>query len=110
MKRSAVVISIALILCLALGQAAIAKSIPKKTSPGTVQSVDILMGKILEDYMVLTDFGNVYFNEKDIHRLVNAAAHLRPIDLGIFTTDTGAVVKVLAKKYDRGMVTLLVTH
>jgi hypothetical protein len=110
MKRSAVVILIVLALCLALAQVAAAKSMKKPAALADVQVVEVLIGKILEDYMVLTTYGNVYFNERDTHKLVNAAAHLRPIDLGFFTTDTGQTVKVIAKKFDRGMVTLVISH
>ena len=74
------------------------------------QVIEVLIGKILESYTVATDFGNVYFNPRDIRRLVNAAAKLRPVLLGTFTTDEGQVVKVRAQRFDRGMVTLIITH
>lgn len=74
------------------------------------QVVEVLIGKILENYTVPTEFGNVYFNQRDLHRLVHAAAHLRPIVLGAFTTDQGHLVRVNVKRFDRGMVTMVIVR
>lgn len=101
MKKYAVAILFAFILCVAWMSVSAAAE---------VQVVDTLMGKILERYTVPTNFGNIYFNQRDVHRIVHAAARLSPLDLGSFTTDAGKIVRVKAKKFDRGMVTLVVTH
>ncbi|MCZ7586045.1 MAG: hypothetical protein M5R36_23460 [Deltaproteobacteria bacterium] len=101
MKKIALPVLVLFALGLALASAA---------SADDVQAVETLIGKILERYSVPTNFGNVYFNERDIKRLVHAAANLRPINLGVFTTDMGQTVKVRANRFDRGMVTLIITH
>lgn len=74
------------------------------------QVIDVLIGKILERYSVGTNYGNIYFNKGDLRRLVDAAAKMRPVNLGSFTTDAGVTVKVRAGKFDRGMVTLIITR
>ncbi|MCB1153421.1 MAG: hypothetical protein H6684_04415 [Deltaproteobacteria bacterium] len=98
MKRIAVMgLLVAMVFALTVGTTAAAE----------LQRIDTLMGKILEKHYVETDYGNVYFNQRDIKRLVHAAAKLRKTKLGDFTTDRGRTVEVWAWSFDRGAVTLV---
>jgi hypothetical protein len=63
---------------------------------------------VIENLTLTTDFGNVYFNVRDVKRMVHAAAKLRAVDLGDFTTDTGQTVRVRVTQFDRGVATFLV--
>lgn len=100
MKRFALALVVVMMVTAAIGATAHAAS---------AQQIETLMGKVLETYTLPTDFGNVYFNQGDIKRFVHAAAKMRPVDLGLFTTDTGHVVRIKATHFDRGVATLLVT-
>ena len=74
------------------------------------QTTNILLSKILKNFAMKTNWGNVYFNQGDLYRLVDSAAKLRPITLGTFVTDQGTPVIVKALGYDKGVVTFLITH
>jgi len=73
------------------------------------QTVDVLISKLTRNFALTTDWGNVYFNQADLHRLIDSAAKLRPIALGTFQTDQGNAVAIKALGYDKGVVTLSVT-
>ncbi len=96
-------IALTLVFVLALGFMLSSAAVAEQS-----QQIDVLLGNILDRYYVTTDFGNVYFNVRHTRLLVNAAAKLRPVDLGDFTTDMGEHVRVKAVKFDRGMVSLLI--
>jgi hypothetical protein len=72
------------------------------------QTVNILISKLLKDYAMKTDFGNVYFSQKDLHRLIHGAAYLRPVQLGDIQSDQGIVLAVKTLGYDKGIVTIYV--
>jgi len=73
------------------------------------ETKEILLSKLIKDYAMKTkDWGNVYFNIRQLHALIHAAAQLRPVDLGTFVSDTGVPVHVKALGYDKGVATLLV--
>lgn len=72
------------------------------------QTIDVLISKLTRNFALTTDWGNVYFNKGDLHRLIDSAAKLRPINLGAFQTDQGNAVTVKALGYDKGVVTLSV--
>ncbi|HPQ68985.1 MAG TPA: hypothetical protein PKW95_07635 [bacterium] len=99
MKKVALLVAVVLVLSIAAG--AVADS--------STQTINILISKILKNYAMKTDFGNVYFNMSDLRKLVDSAAKLRPINLGNFVTDQNNVVKIQALGYDKGVVTILVT-
>jgi hypothetical protein len=97
-------IALTLVVVLALGVAFASTAVAEQS-----QDVDVLIGTILERYSISTNFGNVYFSIRHTRRLVDAAAKLRPLNLGNFETDQGVNVRVKAVKFDRGMVTLLIS-
>ena len=73
------------------------------------QTVDTLISKLLRNYAMQTDWGNIYFNKGDLHQLIDGAAKLRPLDMGTYITDQGTWVKVKALGYDKGVATLQIT-
>lgn len=66
---------------------------------------DVSLTKLIENLAVATPWGNAYFNQRDIHRLVHSAAKMRPIDLGVFLTDQNVRVQLIAKSIRGGKVT-----
>jgi len=70
-----------------------------------VQEVDMLLTKIMERLTLKTEWGDVYFNKRDVKKIIHGAAHLRPIDLGNFTTDKGVKVHLKAAKISKSVVT-----
>lgn len=99
MKKVALLVAVVFVLAFAAG--AMAES--------NTQTINILISKILKNYAMKTDFGNVYFNMSDLRKLVDSAAKLRPINLGTFVTDQNTVVKIEALGYDKGVVTMQLT-
>lgn len=87
----------ALVLVLAMAGAALAQD---------TQVIDILLSKLIKNYAMSTNWGNVYFNKADLHKLIHFAANLRPSVIGTFETDTGIQVKIKALGFDKGVVTL----
>jgi hypothetical protein len=75
-----------------------------------VQTVNLPISKLNKNYAFKTDWGNIYFGERDLHKLIHGAAHLRPIALGTFQTDQGAYVAVKTLGYDKGVVTIAITN
>lgn len=66
---------------------------------------DVSLSDLIQNLALETQWGNVYFNIRDMHYLINAAAKLRPIDLGTFVTDKNKLVRVKALAYSAGKVT-----
>ncbi len=87
----------AIVLILALAGVALAQD---------TQVVDILLSKLIKNYAMSTNWGNIYFNKADLHKLIHFAANLRPSVIGTFETDTGVTLKVKALGFDKGVVTL----
>ncbi|MBZ0271111.1 hypothetical protein K8I61_03685 [bacterium] len=97
------------VLVVLLVMAAVALAGAPKADAQSTQTVETLIGKVLERYTLPTSFGNVYFNQRDVKHLVHAAAKLRPVDLGSFQTDQAKWVKVRVTGFDRGMVTFVIS-
>jgi len=92
---------IALLCVVALMFALVTAAVAQDAS----QTINILISKLIKNYAMKTNWGNVYFNVRDLHKLVDAAAKLRPIDLGTFVTDQNQLVQLKALGYDKGVVT-----
>jgi hypothetical protein len=73
------------------------------------QTTNILISKIIKNFAMKTNWGNVYFGQGDLYKVIDSAAKLRPINLGMFQTDLGKMVNVKALGYDKGVVTFLIT-
>jgi hypothetical protein len=71
---------------------------------------DVSLTTLIENNALPTPWGNVYFNNRDMHKIVHGAAHLRGVDLGTFTTDQNAHVKLVATKFHAGTVTFDAAH
>jgi len=69
------------------------------------QEVDMLLTKVMDRLILKTNWGNVYFNEKDVKRIVHGAANLRPVFLGVYQTDEGASVHVKIARVSQSVVT-----
>jgi hypothetical protein len=95
MKKIALLCALALVL-----------SFVQLAAAGESQTVDILISKLEKNFAVKTNWGNIYFNERDLHRLIHGAAYLRPVMLGEFLSDTGSRLMVKTVGYDKGVVTL----
>jgi hypothetical protein len=72
------------------------------------QSVEAKLSDVIANLAINTQWGNVYFRDHDIKRLTHAAANLKPINLGDFTTDGGAFVLVQAIGFSDGNVTFVI--
>jgi hypothetical protein len=96
MKKTIVLCVLALAL---LAVAAAAEEATKQTIP------DVSLSKLIEHLALPTTWGNAYFNLRDMHKLIDAAAHLRPIDLGVFVTDQNVRVQLVAQSFHAGTVT-----
>jgi hypothetical protein len=117
MRRFALCCALALVLAFAVpafakgshpANPAAAK--PSKTLvAANTQTVDILISKLSKNFALKTNWGDIYFSNRDLHRLIHGAAHLRPVVLGDFATDTGSHVAVKTLGYDKGVVTLSMT-
>lgn len=93
--------SIVLAICMVLGLATFASA--------EEQYFEVKITDLIDNYGLLTKWGNVFFNDRDIKRLTHAAANLKPISLGDFKTDKGHMVMVKSVNYKAGMAKLVVT-
>jgi hypothetical protein len=59
----------AIVLILALAGVALAQD---------TQVVDILLSKLIKNYAMSTNWGNIYFNKADLHKLIHFAATCVP--------------------------------
>ncbi|MDP8223344.1 MAG: hypothetical protein P9L99_08295 [Candidatus Lernaella stagnicola] len=94
---------VALLCALALLMSIVSLAAAEET-----QTVDVLISKLVRNYALSTEWGNIYFDKADLHRLIDSAAKLRPVRLGDFQTDLGKLVSVKALGYDKGVATLLI--
>ena len=74
------------------------------------ETVEVRMSKLIDQYAMKTQWGNVYFTIRDIHKITHGAAKLRPVKLGTFNTDGGQQVRVSTQSYNAGMVTILIQY
>ena len=72
------------------------------------QTVEVKLTDILDNSAMTTNWGNVYFRDRDVKRLTHAAAKLKPVNLGDFKTDTGTMVQVQAIGFKTGTAIMLV--
>lgn len=98
MKKVALLCAIALLLGM------VSLSVAAET-----QTTNILISKLIKNFAMKTNWGNVYFSQGDLYKVIDSAAKSRPINLGTFQTDLGNLVAIKALGYDKGVVTFLVT-
>ena len=72
------------------------------------QTIEVKIADVIENYALKTNWGNAYFQQKDIRRLTHAAAKMQPINLGDFRTDHGDLLLIHAIGYKTGNAVLLI--
>ncbi len=96
-------IAFSLMTALVLSVSVLAFAGPKDT-----QGAKVKISDLIDNYALKTNWGNIYFNDRDVKKLTDAAAKLKVINLGDFKTDKGHQVQVKAIGYEAGVANLLV--
>jgi hypothetical protein len=111
MRKIALCLALALVLAFAASALAAGKhpAAKQESAAANTQTVDILITKLTKNFALKTNWGDIYFSDRDLHRLIHGAAYLRPVVLGDFATDTGSHVWVKTLGYDKGVVTISLT-
>lgn len=75
---------------------------------GESQTLEVKIADVIDNYALKTNWGNAYFQQKDVRRLTHAAAKMQPINLGDFRTDRGDLLLIHAVGFKTGNAVLLI--